>query len=599
MHKEAQTRTYIHAPNSRRYFWWTLAVSYACVTAVVLFYTLGYRFSFKTDIFVHTGSINVKSEPQDLHVLIDGKEPSSRHLNFINSSYHIAGLRYGEHTVEFSAPGYKTWTDKVTIRSGRATEFWNLILVQENYERSAYDVVNPKQFFFAPGNDLVAYPRQGAADNNVLLTITNITENRTTNFGQLTNAAYAPHKNENIEWSPSQDSLIVPVERMIATPIVVLPVTDVVASEKAAASAQALLQADLSDEAIDEPQLDVVTLPSPQKDYVIAVRDELGFSFTYLGSIINHIAVHSLPTDADVPEVLTEPTPEVPEIPVAAEDLDTIIVDETESIDDTVADTHPTITHVRWQPNQTNTLYAIVDGTLTQFDTADPTLYASQEIMKNVVAYDFADDGIYILNSAGILFRDESYDGSRPLILAPLIEDLDSNGYHRLIAYDKDRIMHINDTSGALTLYNREGDQLLTRKLADSIIDARFSNDGKKIVFYGPNDIYAFFTREWTAQPLREPNTIDKIFHFDTEITTVEWAPDYEHIFAASDGRIQLLELDHRGDHNLTEITTHAPVGGSVIMDQNNNKLYFTDKDGDNTTLNSIIFPRLKTFLGN
>jgi hypothetical protein len=47
----------------RRIFFWILAVLFILTTTYVIFYARGYRFDFSKGIFVHSGTITIKSNP--------------------------------------------------------------------------------------------------------------------------------------------------------------------------------------------------------------------------------------------------------------------------------------------------------------------------------------------------------------------------------------------------------------------------------------------------------------------------------------------------------------------------------------------------------
>ena len=79
---------------------------FIATTPVVIFYARGYRFSFERGIFIYSGSITIKPNPQKVGVFLDGKQVSSKKLNPINNSYHIDGIRPGEYLLELKLSDY-------------------------------------------------------------------------------------------------------------------------------------------------------------------------------------------------------------------------------------------------------------------------------------------------------------------------------------------------------------------------------------------------------------------------------------------------------------------------------------------------------------
>lgn len=117
----------------RRLLFFGFIAAFGITTAVVLFFAFGYRYSFERGIFVYSGSITLKTIPQEVVVTLDGEPVSAQSLGILNNSMHITGLMPGEHQVEVTAPGYLPWKRHALVTSGRSTEFWNILLTREEY----------------------------------------------------------------------------------------------------------------------------------------------------------------------------------------------------------------------------------------------------------------------------------------------------------------------------------------------------------------------------------------------------------------------------------------------------------------------------------
>lgn len=195
---------------AKEIFFWTLVALFFVVSTTLIAYAFGYRYSFKQGIFIYAGSVTLKTTPQDVHIRINGQEVSSKRLSLINNAYHVGGIRPGEYLLEVSAPDYKSWHKKITVRSGVSTEFWNVQLGRNSYEQKVYEVPNAKRFFISPRKNLIAALRE--EQNGFSLDVIDPEEEtvRSGIFKTAEKLGFA--EGENAEWSPQAHRLIIPVK---------------------------------------------------------------------------------------------------------------------------------------------------------------------------------------------------------------------------------------------------------------------------------------------------------------------------------------------------------------------------------------------------
>jgi hypothetical protein len=201
----------------RTIFFWTLVVLFFIVAPSIVLNAWGYSFDLHRGIFVHSGTLSIKANPQNFNVSVDGTPASSKQLNRINSSYNITDLFPRQHTVTLSADGYQSWEKTLNIHSGMATEFWNVILAKNNYTRTPYNTGGTDKFFISPKNDFIAFEHVTDSDTNVgilRLSDKTITKNLSFSGWKFTDE----FRRENIEWSPNGDYILVPVKKTTANP---------------------------------------------------------------------------------------------------------------------------------------------------------------------------------------------------------------------------------------------------------------------------------------------------------------------------------------------------------------------------------------------
>ena len=482
-------------PLPRRIFFWTLFVSYFCITGIVLFFVFGYEHDFAQKIFVHTGSLTVKTNPKDISIEIDDRKPQSRLINVINDSYLVTRLRPKKHTLSIFSDGFKPWHKEISIHSGISTEFWNILLLRKNYERTRFNLNNIDKFFPAPDEDMFASTHQ--LGKTLVVHVFNTKQDKSTNTFILPKATFTQNKYENVEWSPDNKQLLIPI---------------------------------------------IHTDDTQQKDYIVS----------YLAS------------------------------------------NESFQLSNFIEETDLKL--VRWDPEKKNAIYFISQDTLFHANLAfDDANLEITSIAKNVMSYDFADDGIYIFNTNKELLYDHSKKATNLEVLTTFDTDTHNNEY-RLIAYDNQRAVLINDTEKTLHIYNKGDDDIYTKKISKNIIGAHFSDDGKKLIFYSPFEIFLYFTRESTAQPNRSENELQSVIRFSQTLDNVHFAKDYEHIIYTIGNDIKITELDYRGNRVTDTIISLEDENTTVINKQKMNKLFFLDSaNTSKRQLQSIIFPEKET----
>lgn len=180
-------------------------------TASVLFYAYGYRFSFERGIFIYTGSLSLKTNIETVSIAVDNAPIPEKRLGLLNNSIQVAGLNPGEHMIEVSAPGYRPWSKKIVIQSGLTTEFWNIFLTEENYERTPVLATEQVIKMFPAPNGLLATVKKN--DSRYSVDVLDIGGEENREIFSTTEAVFLPTLETNIEWSPESHKLIIPLTR--------------------------------------------------------------------------------------------------------------------------------------------------------------------------------------------------------------------------------------------------------------------------------------------------------------------------------------------------------------------------------------------------
>jgi hypothetical protein len=196
----------------RTIFFWTLVALFGIITPIVILNARGYRFDLNRGVFVYSGAITFKSNPRNVEVKLNGEPVKSKRINRINSSSNLSGLVPGAYDLEISAENFQTWKKKINIHSGIATEFWNVLLVRNDYERIDHKISGIDNFFTSPGNRFIAYTSSN--DSGIKVGLWNISSEKTEKIFNFPNWNFIEDsKKENIEWSPDENFISVPVRK--------------------------------------------------------------------------------------------------------------------------------------------------------------------------------------------------------------------------------------------------------------------------------------------------------------------------------------------------------------------------------------------------
>lgn len=195
----------------KKIFFWLLVLLFLAVAPVVVYYAMGYRFSFERGIFVYSGSVTIKPTPREIEVFLDNKQVSTGMVNFLNYSYHIGSLNPDKYMLEVRSPGYIPWSKEFHVHSGVSTEFWNVFLPREHYTQIEYLTQGVEDFFISPDGKRIALVENEAGKMGIK--ILDVKKEEILYSFSFDGYQLLKNKKENIEWSPREGRLIVPVEK--------------------------------------------------------------------------------------------------------------------------------------------------------------------------------------------------------------------------------------------------------------------------------------------------------------------------------------------------------------------------------------------------
>ncbi|MBU2634894.1 hypothetical protein KJ841_00260 [Patescibacteria group bacterium] len=125
----------------------SLLILFLIIAFLTVFYSMGWRFDWKTRKITQPGIFYFKIWPRSVQVYLDGELKDK--TDFFFGSILIENLLSKEYEVEIKKEGFHAWKKTLEIKKGEVTETKNIVLIPENPNFTIItDEVN--DFFFSP-----------------------------------------------------------------------------------------------------------------------------------------------------------------------------------------------------------------------------------------------------------------------------------------------------------------------------------------------------------------------------------------------------------------------------------------------------------------
>lgn len=534
----------------RKIYTLTFVILFAITAPTLIFFAKGYRFDTIKKVFIHSGSVIIKSYPKKVDIYIDGKKAPNKKLNFINNYYIVNGLRPGKHTVECKKNGYTSWQKKIHTHSGLSVEFWNVFLMPiPNKTLRTYQPENISRFYLSPRNknELVLYKKK---DSEKIISLFN-TKEQTEKTIYKTNDTYddlIPNKEENIEWSSNHKKIMIPASK------------------------------------------------NNSKDYIITSLKNLNEESLSLYDIFEKISPNILQTTTTEKTSVHNKTKKK----IINDDKSltkNIPPSRTKNINESDKSPSPSakIYQARWIfDSDAKIILLTTNHQLIITDILKPT--ESILIDNNVNGFDLAGDHIYYTKiSDNVIWDIKSNQPERKKAIATInIKDKD-NDFLKMIAYDEYRIALITSDK-ELYIFNqdKEKERIFFNKINNDTNGIQYSDDGKKMLYWTNSEIWVYMLRDWKVQPNRQEGEKIFITRFSSPLKNVQWLQTFENILFTNNNFVKLSELDNRDHINLINIFTSNALTEeySYIYNKDNSTLYFLDsikKNSPDLKLQSIV----------
>ena len=151
----------------RRIVFYLFLVIFVVLCPLLLLYASGYIIDPLTREVERTGLIYLSTVPSDARIYLE----QSRFVNRTPAT--LDKLRPGKYRVMLDLPGYRTWSESVSVAPGKATVFDKVLLIPRDFQAKVMVPGIFKQLIPLPGTDLLLLARGTDLDTFQIYNIKN------------------------------------------------------------------------------------------------------------------------------------------------------------------------------------------------------------------------------------------------------------------------------------------------------------------------------------------------------------------------------------------------------------------------------------------
>jgi len=503
-------------------------VALGVIAPTIILYSLGYRFDKNNEVFVHSGSVVLKTTPFAIQLSLDGKEIPQKSIDFINRSFNINGLAPKDYEVEVGANGFYPWKKKAEVHSGVATEFWNIVLVPEQVEINTLLEDNLVKYAFSPDKKKIAY---FVVKNDYVSLFIHDGGQDIFVYKEAINQRFTPSPAE-LKWSSDGKWLLFSLRKNNQESIFLasgdngyseaIPVGDLWSSELSVSS--------------DGQKQESKNKKSPpkaieKKDPIYLWDNQESIYLVVDGVIYNQSASDIVSWWQNKDRKSTTPTP----------------------------DATSRLLKIREKSNG----FTFCGESLCSINTTERKLEVFDQKGELQKSVSFPDN--YQMTDKYQIY---AYSEEQVAI---------ADGKENLFLWDEIQ----NEKEG------KEG----MKFIFPGVREVYFSDDGKKLLFSTRNEAYVYFVKEWEVQPKHTAGDLEVVFRDPDELKKVQWYLDYQNIFVVDVGGVKMIELDGRGGRNSTDFLKASNIS-DVGYDTASRKFWFIEQGESGTNrLQEISFP--------
>lgn len=184
------------------------------MSAVILYYSFGYKYSIDDGKTVQVGAIIVKTEPKKSDIYINGEILKNNLLGDLFSDYvKIENLNPETYNIKIEKNDYFTWEKNIEVKGGYITELKNVVLLKNNYEKKILlngiaTGAEPNNIWASNNKNKIAYQKISNGKLNVFIFDLESEKQKMITDYILPPKEYEDYYFDNIIWSDDDQKII-------------------------------------------------------------------------------------------------------------------------------------------------------------------------------------------------------------------------------------------------------------------------------------------------------------------------------------------------------------------------------------------------------
>lgn len=139
-----------------------LSILFILVAPSAVFYSLGWRFDWKTKNIIQPGVFYFRVWPKNVQIYLNGNLEEK--TDFFFGSTLVENLLPGNHNIEIKKEGFHSWEKTLEIKKRQVTEAKNIVLIPEN-PNFIIITEETEDFFFSPDNEKMIMKKKSNLDS--------------------------------------------------------------------------------------------------------------------------------------------------------------------------------------------------------------------------------------------------------------------------------------------------------------------------------------------------------------------------------------------------------------------------------------------------
>lgn len=185
----------------RRIIYISFFIIFIILSAIAIFYTLGYRYYFKKEKIEKNGGMILELKPKEVKIYINNK--FKKKTNFLEDSFKITNLLSGEYSIQVKKDGYYPWEKKVKIEKEKINFVKNIVLFKkQNLPKIILNGKNIETFQIPNKNKILIY------QNNDNLSYFKIYDEKTRQIFNVPNLQINNIKNSKLKFSAKGNEIL-------------------------------------------------------------------------------------------------------------------------------------------------------------------------------------------------------------------------------------------------------------------------------------------------------------------------------------------------------------------------------------------------------